>query len=136
MQGQLGAVKQYSGALDAFKQIIAKEGVWALWKGIQPALVRQASYGSLRYGLYAPIKKAIAPENSGGKDPLWVKLVSGAGSGALASAVANPTGTCMGHSLFAGSVIALRAGRENGCNLILFIVVCPCRPCQSSHAGD
>jgi len=37
------------------------EGVGALWKGIEPALWRQASYGSLRYGLYAPIKEQIAP---------------------------------------------------------------------------
>ncbi len=90
-QGQLGAARQYNGALDALRKIVANEGVFALWKGIVPALVRQASYGSLRYGLYAPIKQAITTGEVG-KESMFVKLVAGAGSGALASAVANPTG--------------------------------------------
>jgi hypothetical protein len=37
--------------------VIAKEeGVISFWKGIGPAWLREASYTSLRLGLYSPIK--------------------------------------------------------------------------------
>ena len=79
----------------------------ALWKGLEPALWRQASYGSLKYGLYAPIKRALAGDGSGGgggdgsggggggggkgEPPLRTKIVAGALSGAIAQGAANPT---------------------------------------------
>jgi Mitochondrial carrier protein len=90
LQGQLGAVRQYSGAIDAFQKIVSNEGVTALWKGLSPALVRQSTYGSLRYGLYAPMKKALVPD--GNKETMFTKITAGAVAGAIASAIANPTG--------------------------------------------
>lgn len=52
-------VKQYNGSLDCAKKLTASEGYGALFKGLPPALVRQSTYGSLRYGLYAPIKNSM-----------------------------------------------------------------------------
>jgi len=53
---QLGIVRTIS--------IIAKEeGITAFWKGIQAAWLREASYTSLRLGLYGPIKKAMGLTN-------------------------------------------------------------------------
>lgn len=85
--------KVYSGLVDAFASTVRKEGAGALFKGLPPALIRQASYGSLRYGLYAPIRNLIGVGDKGGKDqiPLHIKILSGGSSGALASFIANPT---------------------------------------------
>ena len=47
-------------------------------------------YGSLRYGLYGPIKNSLGIK-AGQPVPLWKKILAGGGAGAIASAVANPT---------------------------------------------
>lgn len=51
LQGELGAARQYRGFFDAIVKIPRTEGIGALWKGMAPALLRQASYGRL---LHAP----------------------------------------------------------------------------------
>lgn len=90
MDGSGGAPKVYNGTLDCAKKLVAAEGPGALFKGLPPALVRQSTYGSLRYGLYGPIKNSMGIK-AGEPVPLWKKIVAGGGSGAIASAVANPT---------------------------------------------
>lgn len=90
MDGSGGGVKQYSGSLDCARKLSAAEGPSALFKGLPPALVRQSTYGSLRYGLYGPIKNAMGI-TPGKPVPLWKKIVAGGTAGAVASAVANPT---------------------------------------------
>ena len=84
-------LRRYNGAIDCVRKTVANEGISALWKGLEPALWRQATYGSMRYGFYAPIKEMIQPGVSKQDMPLWAKIVAGGGSGALSSAVANPT---------------------------------------------
>jgi len=90
MDGSGGSAKVYNGSLDCAKKLTAAEGTGALFKGLPPALVRQSTYGSLRYGLYGPIKNSMGIK-PGEPVPLWKKIVAGGGSGAIASAVANPT---------------------------------------------
>ena len=77
LSGELGAKKMYGGVFDAVKQISRKEGVRALWKGLSPALIRQMTYGSARYGSYEPIKKRLGVDSSG-NCPLWKKILAGA----------------------------------------------------------
>lgn len=69
--------------------VIAKEeGVMAFWKGINAAWMREASYTSLRLGLYEPIKVAIGAQS---KDAHFLKKFSaGSLAGALGSLVGNP----------------------------------------------
>lgn len=62
----------------------------SLRKGLEPALWRQATYGSMRYGFYTPIKELIAPGLSKSEMHLGHKLVAGGLSGALSSAICNP----------------------------------------------
>lgn len=76
--------------MDAITKIFRKEGALAFFKGLSPALVRQSTYGSLRYGLYTPIK-ALLGISSSGETPLWKKVTAGAGAGAISSALCNPT---------------------------------------------
>jgi len=76
--------------LDCARKTAQAEGVGALWKGIEPALWRQASYGSLRYGLYSPIKDVVAPGVPKQDMGIGTKILAGGLSGTLAQAVANP----------------------------------------------
>jgi hypothetical protein len=69
-------------------QIVAKEeGITAFWKGIPAAWLREASYTSLRLGLYEPIKTAMGVT----KDSMFImKFSAGSLAGALGSVVGNP----------------------------------------------
>ena len=64
-----GGVKVYNGSVDCAKKLVGAEGPSALFKGLPPALVRQSTYGSLRYGLYGPIKDSMGAPPS--PPPPW-----------------------------------------------------------------
>eukprot|EP00404_Azadinium_spinosum_P020207 CAMPEP_0180486050 /NCGR_PEP_ID=MMETSP1036_2-20121128/36793_1 /TAXON_ID=632150 /ORGANISM="Azadinium spinosum, Strain 3D9" /LENGTH=277 /DNA_ID=CAMNT_0022493987 /DNA_START=43 /DNA_END=876 /DNA_ORIENTATION=- len=86
------STKVYAGAFDCVRKLVRAEGVQALLKGLQPALLRQSTYGSLRYGLYVPIRNVLRVDTSRPAEiALWKKVLAGASAGAIASAVANPT---------------------------------------------
>jgi len=89
LAGASGEAK-YKGALDCVVRTVRSEGISALWKGLEPALWRQASYGSMRYGFYSPIKDAIAPGVAKKDLSLHHKIIAGGLSGAFSSAIANP----------------------------------------------
>ena len=59
MDGAGGGVKMYNGTMDCAGKLVKSEGAGALFKGLPPALLRQSTYGSLRYGLYGPIKDSM-----------------------------------------------------------------------------
>ncbi|XP_032236924.1 kidney mitochondrial carrier protein 1 isoform X2 [Nematostella vectensis] len=73
----------------AFFRITKEEGIRALFNGVSPALLRQATYGSLKLGIYHSLKRILV------KDPkdetLFVNGFCGVVAGALGSAVCNPT---------------------------------------------
>lgn len=69
------------------KVIASEEGISAFWKGIGAAWLREASYTSLRLGLYAPIKKAMGVKND---SHFLLKFSAGSLAGALGSTVGNP----------------------------------------------
>merc|ERR550537_1902684 len=86
------AIKHYNGAFDCATKLVKAEGPPALFKGLPPALLRQSTYGSLRYGLYTPLRDMLGVDPRRPKEiALWKKLVAGAGAGAIASGIANPT---------------------------------------------
>jgi len=88
-----GSARLYTGSIDCALKLTRAEGIGALFKGLPPALVRQSTYGSMRYGFYTPIRDLLGvdPNKPKTEIPLWKKIVAGAGSGAIASALANPT---------------------------------------------
>jgi len=69
------------------KVIASEEGIAAFWKGITAAWLREASYTSLRLGLYGPIKKAMGVTND---SHFFFKFSAGSLAGALGSVVGNP----------------------------------------------
>jgi len=67
--------------------VLKEEGVSAFWKGIGAAWMREASYTSLRLGLYGPIKHAMGVTS---KSHFVFKFAAGSLAGALGSIVGNP----------------------------------------------
>lgn len=88
-----GGQKLYKGPFNCAASLVRSEGPSALFKGLPPALLRQSTYGSLRYGLYGPIRNSLGVDPGTPKTeiPLFKKVLAGGLAGALASAVANPT---------------------------------------------
>lgn len=71
------------------KKIVGTEGTSALWKGVNAAWLREASYTSLRLGLYEPCKVAFGcttPETT----TFIKKFAAGSAAGALGSLAGNP----------------------------------------------
>lgn len=63
-------------AFDAGFKMFRYEGPTSLFKGLSPALLRQATYGSMRYGFYEPIKSLIMADSKT-PAPLWKKVRKG-----------------------------------------------------------
>lgn len=84
-----GGPVKYGGMVTGLATIVREEGVQGLYKGLKPALLREASYSALRMGLYEPIKEVLGATDPT-QTPLWLKIVAGGSAGALGGAIANP----------------------------------------------
>lgn len=75
------------GVVGTVKIVAAEEGVSAFWKGIGAAWAREASYTSLRLGLYDPIKTIMGVKKDSN---FFMKFTAGSLAGALGSLAGNP----------------------------------------------
>ena len=76
------------------RNVIEKEGAGALFKGAKPALLRQASYQSIKMALYEPIRDAVmrATSDDPNADPtLWQMILAGGIAGAVGTFLTSPT---------------------------------------------
>ncbi|CAK0799212.1 unnamed protein product [Prorocentrum cordatum] len=94
-----GATRAYRGSLDCAAQLVRSEGPGALFKGLPPALLRQSTYGSMRYGLYAPIRDISGA--AGGRRGrrrrrrgVRARQPDGPGQGVKSRCGCRPTGCC------------------------------------------
>ncbi|XP_026546202.1 kidney mitochondrial carrier protein 1-like, partial [Notechis scutatus] len=93
IQGQKNDAKhkdiRYRGMLHALVKIVREEGLKALYSGIAPAMLRQASYGTIKIGTYQSLKRIFIerPED----ETLAVNVLCGILSGVISSSIANPT---------------------------------------------
>ena len=71
-----------------FGKVVSDEGFFALWKGINAAWLREASYTSLRIGLYEPIKVLFGANQP--DSPFYKKFAAGSSAGAIGSLAGNP----------------------------------------------
>ena len=62
-----------------------------MYSGIAPALLRQAVYGTMKYGLYYSLKDLVAGHIVEGEESPITNVSLAVVSGAISSAVANPT---------------------------------------------
>jgi hypothetical protein len=72
------------------RNVLTNEGVYGFFNGVEAALLRSLTYGSLRYAFYNPIK-SLLNQNSTDPKALTTKILSGSLSGCIASAICNPT---------------------------------------------
>jgi len=92
VQAALGAQgPRYASGWDCLKSVVKHEGPSALFKGLSPALMRQASYSSLRIGFYEPIRNVLAPGTAAKDISFAKKAIAGGTAGAAGIAIANPT---------------------------------------------
>ncbi|XP_031549444.1 kidney mitochondrial carrier protein 1-like [Actinia tenebrosa] len=93
LQGQVIDTKQtsirYRGMLHAFLRITKDEGFRALFNGVAPALLRQATYGSLKLGIYHSVKRKLVKDSK--DETLYYNIAAGIIAGAISSAICNPT---------------------------------------------
>ena len=83
------------GMMAQTASIWRSEGLRGLYRGFSAAALREATYSSLRFGLYEPLK--VAMDTSGGTEelPVWKKVTAGLVAGAGAAAIASPTDLLM-----------------------------------------
>lgn len=98
LQGQVKDLRHqttpYRGMLHCWQRVAAEEGLSVLYSGISPALLRQAVYGTIKYGLYYTIKDVMVMGRGGTREAAEVpalNVLCAVISGALSSAIANPT---------------------------------------------
>eukprot|EP00537_Pseudo-nitzschia_pungens_P000955 CAMPEP_0172359262 /NCGR_PEP_ID=MMETSP1060-20121228/3468_1 /TAXON_ID=37318 /ORGANISM="Pseudo-nitzschia pungens, Strain cf. cingulata" /LENGTH=292 /DNA_ID=CAMNT_0013080833 /DNA_START=81 /DNA_END=959 /DNA_ORIENTATION=- len=70
------------------KKVMSDEGFTALWKGVNAAWLREASYTSLRLGLYEPTKILFGANDASA--PFYKKFLAGSAAGAIGSLAGNP----------------------------------------------
>ncbi|CAF3853376.1 unnamed protein product [Rotaria sp. Silwood2] len=83
------AQKKYTNMFQAAYRIGQEEGVRMLYSGVSAALLRQATYGTIKIGIYQKMKRLFADDIR--QEKLYINVLSGMFSGALANAIANPT---------------------------------------------
>ncbi|KXS19822.1 mitochondrial substrate carrier family protein [Gonapodya prolifera JEL478] len=84
-----GESRRYKGLIRGIPVIWREEGVRGLYRGLTAALLREASYSTLRMGLYDYIRHRFV-QTQGKPEALWKKLLAGGFSGAVGSAIFNP----------------------------------------------
>ncbi|XP_026480987.1 mitochondrial uncoupling protein Bmcp [Ctenocephalides felis] len=82
---------KYKGMTDAFIKISQQEGVRALYSGIWPAVLRQATYGTIKFGTYYTLKQLLLPNDPGGSQNVGINICCAVLAGSISSAIANPT---------------------------------------------
>eukprot|EP01112_Ceratiomyxa_fruticulosa_P016696 TRINITY_DN5086_c0_g1_i1.p1 TRINITY_DN5086_c0_g1~~TRINITY_DN5086_c0_g1_i1.p1 ORF type:complete len:317 (-),score=30.70 TRINITY_DN5086_c0_g1_i1:67-1017(-) len=92
IQGELSLVseRRYRGLLHGLWRVGNEEGVRGLYKGLTPALLREAVYASIRMGLYEPLK-ILFGETQQQQLPLYLKMACGAIAGGVGASIAAPT---------------------------------------------
>ncbi|XP_028127899.1 mitochondrial uncoupling protein Bmcp [Diabrotica virgifera virgifera] len=81
---------KYRGMVDCFLKIVKQEGFISLYSGIWPAVLRQATYGTIKFGTYYTLKRFVVTYNEG-KESVTANVVCAVIAGAISSAIANPT---------------------------------------------
>ncbi|CAF0720247.1 unnamed protein product [Rotaria sordida] len=83
------AQKRYANMFHAAYRIGREEGVRRLYYGVSAALLRQATYGTIKIGIYQKLKRTFADDIR--QEKLYINVLNGMFAGAFANALANPT---------------------------------------------
>eukprot|EP00388_Colpodella_angusta_P011482 GDKJ01029366.1.p1 GENE.GDKJ01029366.1~~GDKJ01029366.1.p1 ORF type:complete len:297 (-),score=49.79 GDKJ01029366.1:300-1190(-) len=87
----------YRGFFDCVKTIALSEGPIGFFRGVVPSLAREATYSTLRLGLYEPVRNHYLEYyndfrgTNETRPPMIVAMLAGATAGCIGSAIASPT---------------------------------------------
>lgn len=87
LDGRFSDVR-YKGMFHALSKITREEGFRALYSGIGPAVLRQSTYGTIKFGIYYTLKNWVGTPD---KEDLATNIFCGVIAGTVSSAIANPT---------------------------------------------
>merc|ERR1719445_901320 len=76
--------------LNCLVTLVREEGVASVYQGISPALIRQAVYGTIKFGLYYSAKETLSSVVEK-KESAIVNLTCAIFAGTVSSAIATPT---------------------------------------------
>ncbi len=88
IQLNTGQAGQPTNSVAQARQIVATSGTGGLYKGIGASMMRQASYGTTRLGIYTTLLDAFTVDNT--PPPLWQKLAFSMAAGGIGGFVGNP----------------------------------------------
>jgi len=86
-----GSTPKYTGLMQGMYRIGVEEGLPTLWRGLEPALIRQCSYTGLSFVLYEPVRNAIAGNLPQEEIPFWKRVLAGGTAGGVSIIAMNPT---------------------------------------------
>lgn len=92
---QMSRPGQYTSTLDAFRKIVAAEGMGSLYKGLSAAFARQFTYGSTRLGVFACLQESYANRNNGTQAGLGLSMLMALAAGGLGAVVGVPADLVM-----------------------------------------
>ncbi|WWD17577.1 hypothetical protein CI109_102018 [Kwoniella shandongensis] len=72
------------------RQTVRSSGFFGLWHGLSGSLLRQATYGTARFGVYAKLKEIDGRSKNAEKNSRWKLVKNGAIAGLVAGAVGAP----------------------------------------------
>lgn len=86
-----GAAKEHKTSLHVIQAVIKNEGISGLYAGLSAGLLRQASYTTVRMGVYTSLFDTYSRDYSGGKPPgFFIKAALGMTAGAVGAFVGTP----------------------------------------------
>ncbi|CAN8064189.1 unnamed protein product [Agarophyton chilense] len=91
LQGSLsGTEHRYHGLVSGLHRVARDEGMFALYNGLSPAILRAATYSASRLGLYEPLRMFLT-ETLGNDQPTFgTKVAAAVSSGSIGAFVGNP----------------------------------------------
>ena len=120
MQVETGSARRYTGLAQGVYRIAADEGAATLWRGFQPALLRQISYTGMSFVLYEPLRNMIAGDIPKEEIPFYKRVLAGGAAGGISIVMMNPTDVVKTQAR--RSVLHLGRGRPPA------ICACACSP--------
>ena len=84
IQGELSAAgmgKEHSTIFHGAYNVVSKEGVRGLYKGISASFCRESTYSTMRLGLYEPFKNLVGAKEENA--PIYLQAVAGLCSGLM-----------------------------------------------------
>lgn len=88
--GQLNPGKKIPGFTTIISDMVKKDGITSVYKGVDAAIGRQMVYGTARIGLHRTFSDKLVEFNEGKPINFFVKTLSGMASGSLAVCIGTP----------------------------------------------